>query len=92
MPRHFLRDDDLTPAEQAEVLDLAKVMKADRQAFRPLAGPQVVALLFDKPFYMGALRLVVRDLLERRAKGALTEQDRTPAHDSGSGEAPTHER
>ena len=49
MARHFLRDDDLTPAEQAEVLDLAKAMKADRQAFRPLAGPKVVALLFDKP-------------------------------------------
>jgi ornithine carbamoyltransferase len=49
MPRHFLRDDDLTPAEQAEVLDLAKAMKADRQAFRPLAGPKTVALLFDKP-------------------------------------------
>ena len=28
--RHFLRDDDLSPAEQAEVLDLADVMKADR--------------------------------------------------------------
>jgi ornithine carbamoyltransferase len=49
MPRHFLRDDDLTPAEQAEVLALAKAMKADRQAFRPLAGPKAVALLFDKP-------------------------------------------
>jgi ornithine carbamoyltransferase len=49
MPRHFLRDDDLSPAEQAEVLDLAKAMKADRQAFRPLAGPKSVALLFDKP-------------------------------------------
>ena len=49
MPRHFLRDDDLTPAEQAEVLRLAKAMKADRQAFRPLAGPRAVALLFDKP-------------------------------------------
>jgi ornithine carbamoyltransferase len=49
MPRHFLRDDDLTPAEQAEVLDLAKAMKADRQGFRPLAGPKAVALLFDKP-------------------------------------------
>jgi ornithine carbamoyltransferase len=49
MARHFLRDDDLTPAEQAEVLDLAKAMKADRHAFRPLAGPRVVALLFDKP-------------------------------------------
>ena len=30
MARHFLRDDDLTPAEQAEVLDLAKAMKAMR--------------------------------------------------------------
>ena len=49
MPRHFLRDDDLTPAEQAEVLDLAGTMKTDRQAYRPLAGPKAVALLFDKP-------------------------------------------
>ena len=49
MPRHFLRDDDLTPAEQAEVLDLATAMKADRHAFLPLAGPKAVALLFDKP-------------------------------------------
>jgi ornithine carbamoyltransferase len=49
MPRHFLRDDDLTPAEQAEVLRLATAMKADRLAFRPLAGPKAVALLFDKP-------------------------------------------
>ena len=49
MPRHFLRDDDLTPAEQAEVLRLARAMKEDRLAFRPLAGPKAVALLFDKP-------------------------------------------
>ena len=34
MTRHFLRDDDLTPAEQAEVLDLAAAMKADRFAER----------------------------------------------------------
>ena len=38
MIRHFLRDDDLGPAEQAEVLDLAAAMKADRYAYRPLAG------------------------------------------------------
>ncbi|WP_067827746.1 ornithine carbamoyltransferase [Actinomadura kijaniata] len=49
MVRHFLRDDDLTPAEQAEVLDLAAAMKADRFARRPLAGPKTVAVLFDKP-------------------------------------------
>jgi ornithine carbamoyltransferase len=49
MPKHFLRDDDLTPAQQAEVLDLARVMKTDRFARRPLEGPKAVALLFDKP-------------------------------------------
>ena len=48
-PRHFLRDDDLSPAEQAEVLDLADVLKADRFARRPLEGPRTVAVLFDKP-------------------------------------------
>jgi ornithine carbamoyltransferase len=47
--RHFLRDDDLSPAEQAQVLDLAAAMKADRYAHRPLAGPRSVAVLFDKP-------------------------------------------
>ena len=49
MPRHFLRDDDLSPAEQAEVLDRAAAMKADRFRDRPLAGPRTVAVLFDKP-------------------------------------------
>ncbi len=48
MTRHFLRDDDLTPAEQAEVLALAARMKADRYGFKPLAGPKSVAILFDK--------------------------------------------
>jgi ornithine carbamoyltransferase len=49
MTRHFLRDDDLSPVEQAAVLDLADQMKADRFGHRPLAGPQTVAVLFDKP-------------------------------------------
>ncbi|MFG2006936.1 ornithine carbamoyltransferase [Spirillospora sp. NPDC048911] len=49
MVRHFLRDDDLTPAEQAEVLELAAAMKRDRFARTPLAGPRSVAVLFDKP-------------------------------------------
>lgn len=48
MTRHFLRDDDLTPAEQAEVLDLAVELKKDRFAVKPLAGPQTVAVIFDK--------------------------------------------
>jgi ornithine carbamoyltransferase len=59
MPRHFLRDDDLSPAEQAEVLDLARAMKADRQGFRPLAGPKAVALLFDKPSLRTRVSLTV---------------------------------
>ncbi len=49
MARHFLRDDDLTPAEQAQVLSLARAMKDDRFGARPLHGPKTVALLFDKP-------------------------------------------
>ncbi|MGH3411667.1 MAG: ornithine carbamoyltransferase [Marmoricola sp.] len=47
--RHFLRDDDLTPDEQAEVLELAAAMKRAPYDRRPLAGPGTVALLFDKP-------------------------------------------
>ena len=46
--RHFLRDDDLSPAEQTAVLDLADQLKTDRWAMRPLAGPQTVAVIFDK--------------------------------------------
>ncbi len=49
MPRHFLRDDDLSPAEQAEVLALAALLKEARFARRPLEGPKAVAVLFDKP-------------------------------------------
>jgi ornithine carbamoyltransferase len=47
--RHFLRDDDLSPAEQAEVLALAAELKASRHAAQPFAGPRAVALVFDKP-------------------------------------------
>ncbi len=47
--RHFLRDDDLTPAEQAEVLDLAVAVKAEPFSLRPLEGPRSVAMIFDKP-------------------------------------------
>ncbi|THG31217.1 ornithine carbamoyltransferase [Glaciibacter flavus] len=48
MTRHFLRDDDLTPAEQATILDLAIELKGNRFSRRPLAGPQTVAVIFDK--------------------------------------------
>jgi ornithine carbamoyltransferase len=48
MVRHFLRDDDITPGEQAEILDLADRFSADRFVMQPLAGPRAVAILFDK--------------------------------------------
>ncbi|WP_130175971.1 ornithine carbamoyltransferase [Cryobacterium sp. SO1] len=48
MTRHFLRDDDISPAEQAEILDLALELKRDRFAVQPLAGPKTVAVIFDK--------------------------------------------
>ncbi|WP_257183371.1 ornithine carbamoyltransferase [Corynebacterium cystitidis] len=48
MPRHFLADDDLTPAEQAEVLQLAAQLKKKPLSRRPLEGPLSVAVLFDK--------------------------------------------
>ena len=46
--RHFLRDDDLSPAEQAEVLALAAELKKDPQSRRPLEGPRGVAVIFEK--------------------------------------------
>jgi ornithine carbamoyltransferase len=49
MPRHFIRDDDLSPTEQAEILDLAGAMKSDRYGSTALAGPRAVAVLFEKP-------------------------------------------
>ena len=48
MPRHFLRDDDLSPDEQAEVLTLAAELKKDPFSRRPLDGPRGVAVIFDK--------------------------------------------
>jgi ornithine carbamoyltransferase len=45
--RHLLADDDLDPAEQTAVLDLADRLKADPLALRPLTG-RSVAVLFDK--------------------------------------------
>jgi len=48
MTRHFLKDDDLSPKEQAEVLQLALDLKANRFSEKPFAGPQTVAVIFDK--------------------------------------------
>ena len=48
MIRHFLRDDDLTPDEQSEVLMLAADLKRAPLSRRPLEGPRGVAVIFDK--------------------------------------------
>ncbi|MHA7284366.1 ornithine carbamoyltransferase [Arthrobacter sp. TMS2-4] len=52
MTRHFLVDTDLSPAEQAEVLDLAAELKAKPYGHAPFAGEgagrKTVAVIFDK--------------------------------------------
>lgn len=48
MIRHFLRDDDLSPDEQAEVLTLAADLKKAPFSRRPLEGPRGVAVIFEK--------------------------------------------
>src|SRR3981081_1196996 len=82
MVTHFLRDDDLSQAQQSQVLALAAAMKADRYARRPLAGPKAVALLFDKP----SLRTRVSFTVGVGALGGLPlEIDQTKTH-NGRGE------
>jgi ornithine carbamoyltransferase len=48
MTRHFLRDDDISPEEQSEILDLAIKLKSDPYSAKTFAGPKTVALIFDK--------------------------------------------
>ena len=47
--RHFLRDDDLSPPDQGRILELAAKLKRAPYDAQPLAGPQTVAMIFDKP-------------------------------------------
>ena len=49
MTRSFLADDDLSPAEQAAVLDLATELKLAPYDAKPLRGPLTVATIYDKP-------------------------------------------
>jgi len=46
--RHFLKDDDISPQEQSEIISAAIKLKSDRFADRSFEGPQSVALIFDK--------------------------------------------
>ena len=47
--RHMLRDDDVTPEEQRQILELALRFCEDRFYRKPFAGPQAVAVMTDKP-------------------------------------------
>jgi ornithine carbamoyltransferase len=47
-PRHFLADDDLSPAEQTAILDVADELAAEPLKLSTFAGPRAVAVLFDK--------------------------------------------
>jgi ornithine carbamoyltransferase len=48
MTRHFLKDDDISAKEQAEILQLALKLKKDPYSAKPFAGPKTVAVIFDK--------------------------------------------
>ena len=48
MARHFLKDDDITPAEQALIIKRAIELKKNPYSARPFEGPKTVALIFDK--------------------------------------------
>ena len=47
--KHFLADDDLSPDEQAVVLDMAALLKQVPYENQSLEGPRTVAMIFDKP-------------------------------------------
>lgn len=48
MTRHFLKDDDISSSEQAQIIAHAIELKGNRFADRSFEGPQSVALIFDK--------------------------------------------
>jgi len=48
MTRHFLKDDDISPQEQSQIIASAIKLKANRFADRSFEGPKSVALIFDK--------------------------------------------
>lgn len=46
--QHFLRDDDITPQQQREILALAAELKRAPFSKRPLEGPRGVGVIFEK--------------------------------------------
>ncbi|MUH60250.1 ornithine carbamoyltransferase [Bifidobacterium canis] len=47
--RHMLRDDDVNHEEQKQILELGMKFRENRFYHQPFAGPQGVAVIFDKP-------------------------------------------
>lgn len=47
--RHMLRDDDVNHEEQRQILELGMKFRENRFYHQPFAGPQGVAVIFDKP-------------------------------------------
>ena len=66
MTRHLLRDDDITAAEQSEILDLALALKKDRWKLKPLEGPQTVAVIFADRRKPSGSRVSPRGLTEMK--------------------------
>ena len=82
MTRHLLRDDDLTAAEQSEILDLAVALKKDRWKLKPLAGPQTVAVILSKLKPDHAARVlgqlpqeIATDVIQRMLKMETVQKD-----------------
>ena len=48
MVRHFIRDDDISFEEQAEILAMAKELKANPEAFRQKLAGKTLGMLFSK--------------------------------------------
>jgi Ornithine carbamoyltransferase len=48
MTRHFLKDDDISPQEQSQIIASAIKLKSNRFADRSFEGPKSVSLIFDK--------------------------------------------
>ena len=83
--RHFLADDDLTAAEQADVLALAAALKREPFSRRPFEGPRTVAILSDKPtlrtqtsFHAGVAELGGNSMLVDGRMAGVGERESIP--------------
>lgn len=83
--RHMLRDDDINHAEQKQILELGMKFRENRFYRQPFAGPQAVAVLFDKPstrtrssFSIGVAELGGYPLVIDKSGSQLAAASRSP--------------